>query len=133
MPVADDRYSESSTLDRLLELVRKTKRYSICEVEQGRFEVIDNRCLLDHLLLFPELRPTTIDLLEIGFNDFSDGPTLSEDDHRMLWWLEETVEMLDPKGENTAYTTAYDDAYVLRGTFEEVEYFMLAALNHRVQ
>jgi hypothetical protein len=51
----------------------------------------------------------------------------------MLCWLESTVEMLDPNEENAAYTTAYDRACVLRGTFSQVEYFLLAALNHRVQ
>jgi hypothetical protein len=124
--------TELTHLEGLLELVRRTKRYSICEVQPGQFELIDNRYLLDHLLLFPELRPTTIDLIEIGFDDFSDGPTLSEDDDTMRCWLELTVEMLDPKGENAAYTTAYEGACVFRGTFRQVEYFLLAALDHRV-
>jgi hypothetical protein len=59
MPIADERFSESPAFSRLLELVRRTKRYSLREVEPGKFEVIDDRYLLNRLLQFPELRPTT--------------------------------------------------------------------------
>ena len=37
-------------IEGLLELVRRTKRYSICEVEPGQFEVSDECYLLDRLL-----------------------------------------------------------------------------------
>jgi hypothetical protein len=128
---------ETPAFSRLLELVRQTTRYSICEVEPGQFEVIDNRYLLDHLLRFPELRPTTNDWIEIEFDEaleaLSSGPTLSLDDHAMLGWLTTTVEVLDPTEKNAAYVGAYAGAVVLRGTFRQVEYFLLAALSHRVQ
>jgi len=134
MPVG---YFESSAHVRLLELVRLTKRYSICEVEAGHLEVTDDRCLLDHLLQFSELRPTTNDLLEIDFEEtleqLSPGPTLSRADHTMLAFLTMQVEVLDPEAENTAYIAAYDRACVLRGTFRQVEHFLMAALDHRVQ
>ena len=121
----------------LLELVRRTKRYSICEVEPGMFEVIDDRCLLDLLLWVPELRPTTNDLVQIQFDEaleaLSSGPTLTLDDEALLGWLTTTVEVLDPKGENSAFNTVYDAAVLFRGTFDQVEYFMRAALDHRVQ
>jgi len=42
MPIADKRYAESSARSRLLELVRQTKRYSICEIKTDQFEVIDD-------------------------------------------------------------------------------------------
>ena len=109
----------------------------ICEVEVGQFEVIDDRYLLDHLLRFPELRPTTNDLVEIDFDDLleqlSSRPTLSTADRGMLAWLTMTVEILDPKVANAAHIAAYDGACVLRGTSRQVEYFLRAALNHRVQ
>jgi len=47
MPIADKRYAESSARSRLLELVRQTKRYSICEIKTDQFEVIDDRYLLN--------------------------------------------------------------------------------------
>jgi hypothetical protein len=66
--------------DRLCALADRTKRYSICEVEPGLFEVIDDRYLLDHLLQFPELHPR-VDDLDIEFDEavdaLSSGPTLN--------------------------------------------------------
>jgi hypothetical protein len=123
----------------LLELVRRTKRYGICERQPGEFEVIDNRYLLDRLLQFPQLRPTTNDLvqIQIEFDEdleaLSSGPTLSPDDDAMLGCLMNTVEGLDPNGENTAYNAAYKGAVLFTGTVDQVEGFMVAALNHRVQ
>ena len=121
----------------LLELVRQTKRYSICRLEGDQFELIDDRCWLDHLLRLPDLRPMTNDSIQIEFEEaleeLSPGPTLSEADRSMLAWLTTTVEVLDPKGENTAYNAAYAGACVLRGTSRQIEHFLLAALHHRVQ
>ena len=123
-----ERSPESS---RLLELVRLTRRYSICEVEPGLFEVIDDRYLLDHLLQFPELHPR-IDDLDIEFDEamdaLSSGPTLNTDDRAMLGGLMTMVEVLDKNEENAAYIAAYAGAVVLRGTLREAEYFLLAAL-----
>jgi len=127
------------TKSELLELVRRTKRYDICERQLGEFEVIDNRYLLDRLLQFPELRPTTNDLIQIqiefdeDLEALSSGPTLSPDDDAMLGCLMNTVEGLDPNGENTAYNAAYKGAVLFTGTVDQVEGFMVAALNHRVQ
>jgi hypothetical protein len=116
--------------------VRKTRRYSLCEVGQDQFDVMDDRYLLDQLLRLPELRPTTNDLMQIEFEEalesLSSGPTLTVDDRAMLGWLTSTVEELDPKGENTAFDAAYDRAVVFRGTIDEVEYFIRAVLDHRV-
>jgi hypothetical protein len=42
----DKLYPEITIPSRLLELVRQTKRYSICEAQPGQFDVIDNRYLL---------------------------------------------------------------------------------------
>jgi hypothetical protein len=122
----------------LFELARQTKRYGICKFESGRFEVIDQRYLLDHLLrLLPELRPMTNDSIQIEFDEaleeLSPGPTLSEADSSMLDWLMTTVEMLDPNGENTVYNAAYKGAVLFSGTVDQVEDFMVAAVNHRVQ
>ncbi len=137
MTIADKRYAESSACSRLLELVRQTKRYSICEIKVDQFEVIDDRYLLNRLLQFPELRPTTNDSIQIEFDEaleaLSPGPTVTLDDTAMLDWLMTTVEVLDPKGQNTAFNVAYEGAVVVRGTFRQAEYFILAALNHRVQ
>ena len=121
----------------MLELVRRTKRYGICERQPGKFEVVDDRYLLDCLLRLPELRPTTNDIVEIEFDELlqelSAGPTLTQDDVGMLAWLMTTVEVLDPNGENAAFNAAYERAVLFSGTLDQVEYFMLAALNHRVQ
>jgi hypothetical protein len=125
--------------DSLLALARRTKRYSICDSQPGEFEVIDDRYLLDRLLQFPELRPTTNDLIhiQIEFADYlqalSSGPTLSLGDSVMLGYLMMTVEGLDPNGENTAYNAAYKGAVFFSGTVKQVEDFLNAALNHRVQ
>ena len=120
----------------LLELVRRTKRYSICEVEPGRFEVSDERYLLDRLLRLPELRVPTHDPSQIRFEEaleaLSFGATLTSDDQEVLHWLMLTAEALDPEGDNTALNDAYDGAVLFRGTLNEVEYFMRAALDHRV-
>ena len=84
----------------------------------------------------PELRPTTNDLIQIQFEEaleaLSSGSTLSPDDQGVLHWLMMTAEELDPEGNNTALNDAYDGAVLFRGTLEEVEYFMRAALDHRV-
>jgi hypothetical protein len=98
--------------------------------------VFDEHCLLDRLLQLPDLRPTTNDLIaefDELLEELSDGPTLSEADKGMLVWLTTNIEMLDPKGENPAYCTAYAAARVLRGTSDQIEHFLLAALSHRVQ
>jgi hypothetical protein len=120
----------------LLALVRRTKRYSICERQPGDFEVIDNRYLLDYLLKLPELRPTTNDL-QVEFDEalkaLGPGPTLSLEDNAMLEWLETTVGALDPNGKNTAYDAAYKGALLFAGTVGQVEDFMNAALDHRLQ
>lgn len=137
MPIVVERYS--AYCSPLLELARQTKRYGICERQPGEFEVFDNRYLLHGLLQFPELRPTTNDLIEtqIEFDEdlqaLSSGPTLSPDDDAMLGYLMNVVEGLDPNGENTAYNAAYKGAVLVTGTMEQVEHFMVAALNHRVQ
>jgi hypothetical protein len=130
-------HASSCGLSRLLELVRLTKRYSICEREPGQFEVIDDRYLLDRLLSLPELRPTTNDLVQIIFDEaleeLSSGPALSKSDMGVLAWLTTTVEILDPHAENTAVNAAYDHAVIFRGSFDQVQYFMVAVLSHRVQ
>ena len=81
MPILDERFSPSPALLRLCELARQTKRYRICDVEPGRFEVIDDRYRLDQLLLLPELWPMKYDLDRIAFDDLleklSDGPTMN--------------------------------------------------------
>ena len=137
MRIVDKRYPASSASFRLFELVRETKRYNICERDPGQFEIIDERYLLDHLLRVPELRPTTNDLIEIEFDEaleaLSSGPTLTHADVGMLCWLTTTVEVLDPKGENTAFNAAYEGAVVFSGTLDQVKYILLAALNHRMQ
>jgi hypothetical protein len=121
----------------LIELVRQTKRYSLCEVARGQFEVIDNRYLLDHLLRFPELRPTTKDFIEGDIDSLleplSSGPTLSTADNAMRQWLESSIIVVDPKGENPAYAVVYEGAVVFCGPLDQVEYFLLQALNHWVQ
>ena len=132
-----DRYFESRACSRLLELARQTKRYSICVLEPDQFEVFDDRYLLDQLLRFSELRPTTNDWLQIEFDEavdeLSSGPMLSEADEGMLAWLLTTVEVLDPKCENTAFKAAYQRAVIFRGTLGQVEYFLHAALDHRLE
>jgi hypothetical protein len=137
MSVEDELYSTSPAVSRLLELVRQTKRYGICERQPGQFEVIDERYLLDRLLRMPELRPTTNDWIEIEFDEaleaLSSGPTLTLGDVGMLAWLTTTVEVLDPNGENSAFNAAFAAAVLFRGTLDQVEYFMRAALDHRVQ
>jgi hypothetical protein len=129
----------------LLELARQTARYSICECKPSEYEVIDERYLLDSLLLIPELRPRTNDWIEVEFDEaletLSSGPTLTLDDVGVLAWLTTTVEVLDPTGENAilngayegAVNAAYERAILFRGTLDQVEYFLLAALDHRVQ
>jgi hypothetical protein len=137
MSIEVERYS--LWVSPLLELARQTKRYGICERQLGEFEVIDNRYLLDRLLQFPELRPKANDLLQIQieFDEdlaaLSSGPTLTLDDDAMLGCLMNTVEGLDPNGENTAYNAAYKGAIVFTGTVDQVNDFMVAAVNHRVQ
>ena len=140
MPIANERFSDSPALSRLEELALLTKRYGLLEAEPGQFEVIDYRCFLDRLLRFPELRPGTDNLLESHLDELlgqlSSGPTLDMCDMLMLAWLMMRVKMLAPDTETRpydAYDRAYDSACVLRGTFRQVEYFLLAALDHRVQ
>jgi hypothetical protein len=136
MPSEDKFYSTSSAKSRLVELACKTKRFAICERGSGQFEVIDNRHLLDQLLRLPELRPKTNDWIELEFDEalesLSSGPTLTNDDVGMLAWLTTTVEVLDPEGESVAFNAAYEGAIAFRGTPEQVEYILLAALNHRL-
>jgi hypothetical protein len=120
----------SEDKSRLLELVRRTRRYSICEYQPGQFEIMDDRYLLDQLLRFPELRWVEFDE---GLKALSPGPTLNQDDEAMLSGLMVNVELNDPNVENTAYVAAYAGACAARGTFRQVEYFLLAALDHRVQ
>jgi hypothetical protein len=136
MPIEVERHSLRDSP--LFELARQTKRYGIWIPEPGQYGVIDERYLLDHLLrLLPELRPMTNDFIQIEFDEalseLSPGPTLSEADSSMLGWLMTTVEMLDPNGENTAYNAAYAGACVLRATSHQIESFLLAALDHRVE
>jgi hypothetical protein len=140
MPIANEGFSDSPALSRLEELALLTKRYGLFETEPGQFEVIDYRCFLDRLLRFPELRPGTDNLLESQLDEFlgqlSSGPTLDQYDMLMLAWLMMRVKELAPETETRpcdAYDGAYDSACVLRGTFRQVEYFLLAALDHRVQ
>ena len=140
MPIANERFSDLQALSRLEELALLTKRYGLRETEPGQFEVIDYRCFLDRLLQFPELRPGTDNLLESHLDELlgqlSSGPTLDLCDMLMLAWLMLKVQMLAPGTENRpydAYDSAYDSACVLRGTFCQVEHFLLAALDHRVQ
>jgi hypothetical protein len=137
MPIVDERFSQSPAHLRLCELARQTKRYSICDVEPGRFEVIDNRYRVDHLLQFPELWPTKYNLDRVEFDELlealSEGPTMNLHDFLMLDWLLMRADELDPKGQNTAFNAAEEGAIVVRGTFRQAEYFLLAALNHRVQ
>jgi hypothetical protein len=137
MPIEVDRTSTLSYDSPFLALVRQTKRYSICEVEPGMFEVIDQRYLLDQLLGIPELRPTSNDWVQIEFDEaleaLSSGPTLTLDDIGMLAWLEVTTDILDPEGKNSAFNAPYRSAVVLKGTFEQVEHFIRAALDHRVR
>ena len=127
---------ETKTL-RLLELVRRTKRYGICECQPGQFEVMDERYLLDRLRRMPVLRPVKYDSTQIEFDEgleaVSEGPGLTEDDREMLGWLMSSVEMLDPNSKNAAFNAAYEGAVLFRGTLDQVEYFMRAALDHRVQ
>jgi hypothetical protein len=121
----------------LLELVRQTKRYAICEVEPGIFEVIDNRYLLDQLLRIPDLRPPSNNWLKIEFDEaleaLSCGPTLTLADTGMLACLEVTTQILDPEGKNRAFNAPHEAAVVLKGNLEQVEYFIRAALDYRVQ
>jgi hypothetical protein len=140
MSIADRRDCESPALSRLLELVRQTNRYDICEVEPGHYEVRDNRYLLDQLLRLPELRPGTDNLLESHLDELlgelSSGPALDICDIQMLTWLLIKVQMVAPETQNPTYDIydgIYDSACVLRGTFQEVEYFLRSALDHRVQ
>jgi hypothetical protein len=123
-------------LSRLLELVRQTTRYSISVIAPDQVEVIDERYLLDRLLRFPALRPTTSGLGQL-FDDaletLSPGPTVTLDDRGTLDWLMASIEELDPRGKNIALNAACQGAVVLRGTYQQAEYFLLAALNHRVQ
>jgi hypothetical protein len=140
MPIANERFSDSQALSRLEELSRLTKRYGLLETEPGQFEVIDYRCFLDRLLRFPELRPGTDNLLENHLDELlgqlSSGPALDLNDELVLTWLMMKIQMLGSETENApydAYDSAYDSACVLRGTFCQVEHFLLAALDHRVQ
>src|SRR5262245_45613062 len=125
----------SLALSRLRELARRTKRYNICKREPDQFEVFDERCWLDNLVRLPELRPTDASL-QIEFDEaleqMSSGPLLSEADNGMLIQLSTSVEVLDPQGENSAFNAAYQRAVVLRGTLGHIEYFLCAALEHRV-
>jgi hypothetical protein len=140
MPIANERFSRSPALSRLKELALLTKRYDLFETEPGQIEVLDYRDYLDRLLQFPELRPGTDDLLESHLDEFlgqlSSGPTLDTRDMLVLAGLMLKVKMLAPDTENRpydAYDGAYDSACVLRGTLRQVEYFLLSALDHRVQ
>jgi hypothetical protein len=122
---------------RLCDLARRTKRYSICDIGPGLFEISDDRYLLDHLLRYSDLWPATNDPLESDFEkmleQLSRGPWLSPTDRMMLASLAVRIEGQDPREGNTAYTAALDAACVLRGTCDQVEYFLQAALDHRVQ
>ena len=136
MPIANERFFDSPALSRLEELARLTKRYGLLETEPGQFEVIDYRCFFDRLLRFPELRPGTDNLLESHLDEYlgqlSSGPALDLRDMLILTWLMMKVQMLAPETEDAPYD-AYDGACVLRGTFCQVEHFLLAALGHRVK
>ena len=137
MPISDERFSKSSALNQLAELARQTRRYSIREVKPGQFKVIDDRYRLDYLLQFHELRPTKYDLDRIEFDELlealSDGPKMNLRDVLMLDWLVIRADELDPKGQNTALMAGEERAVVVRGTFHQAEYFLTAALNHRIQ
>jgi hypothetical protein len=101
------------------------------------FEVIDERYLLDQLLQIPELRLTSNDWIHVEFDEaleaLSSGPTLTPDDIGMLAWLELTTDILGSEGTNSAFNAPHRAAVVLKGTLEQVEYFIRAALDHRVQ
>ena len=51
----------------------------------------------------------------------------------MLSWLLMRADELDPKGQNAAFNAPDERAIVVRGTFRQAEYFLLAAVDHRVQ
>jgi hypothetical protein len=140
MTIENESWHESPSFSRLDELAWQTKRYSIREIDPGQFEVMDNRHLLNRLLQFPELRPGTDNLPESQLDELlgqlSPGPTLDLRDMLILGWLMMRVEEIAEETENAscdAYDNTYDDACLLRGTFRQVEYFLLAALDHRVQ
>lgn len=120
----------------LLVLVRQTKRYTICEIQPGIFNLCDGRCVLEQLLQFPELRPAgdhpernEFDMLLLSL---SPGPSMTREDVAMRAWLEHAVWEIDPKGENAAYAAAWERADVFTGTRDQVEYVLMAALNHRL-
>jgi len=121
--------------ERLLKLVRQTKRYSICEFEPGQARVYDDRRLLDRLLAIPELRPRTGDWIQGEFEkaleSLSAGPTLTEDDRGMLAWLSTTVEVIDPECNDSVFNTIYEAAVIFTGTLGQVESFISATLDPR--
>ena len=81
---------------RLCDLARRTKRYSICDIGPGLFEISDDRYLLDHLLRYSDLWPATNDRLESHFEKMleqsSCGPWLSPTDRMMLASLAVRIE-----------------------------------------
>lgn len=140
MAIVDKSCSGSPAFVQLDELAFRTKRYGLFEIEPGRFEVIDHRYLLDRLLQFPELHPGTDDLLESQLDEFmgqlSSRPTLENVDMLILAGLLLKTHELAPETEDAPYDVyddACDSACVLRGSFPQVEQFLLAALDHRVQ
>ena len=74
--------------DRLLELAKKTNRYSVCDCGRGIFEVFDGRRLLDSLLQWQAVLPFSE---ETGLGDFeelrkqqSKEPALNDADQDVL-------------------------------------------------
>jgi len=78
----------------------------------------------------------TNDWLQVEFEEaleaLSPGPTLTLDDIGMLDWLMTTVEVLDPKGDNNAFSAAFRAGVLFTGTIDQVEYFIRAVLDNRV-
>lgn len=93
---------------RLVKIANKTNRYALSEREQGLFEVLDNRRLLDSLVIWQAVLPFDD---ETGLSDFEKllahsggGPELNKADEDVLRWLMENACALETKP--TRSTTA---------------------------
>src|SRR5689334_9741344 len=111
---------------RLLNLVRHTNRYRVCEYETGQFEVRDDRYLLDHLLALSEIRHASGDPVEFEdlLESLSSGPALTGEDSVMLDWLTAMADAVDPEGQDSVINGIFEGAILFKGDPDKVESFI---------
>lgn len=133
LDIIQTRPKQPQVLSEIEALARRTQQYSICCVQPAVFEVMDDRRLLDGLLLWDAVTPdesTGLPEFEKLRKKISEGPTLNEADRDLLDWLCTNAECYANGDEDGALILRqlHASATAFRGSEEETKRFLLAEL-----